>query len=80
MHEEFHCSTEISSDIMKDTLKKAHKHIPQVSVWRFRKGYSVMYILWTEAQPLFGVFLTLSATSQERQEEEKGRRYNCLVI
>ena len=80
MHEEFHCSTEISSDIMKKTLKEAHKHIPQVFILRFKKGNSVLNILWTKAQSHFGVSLTLSATSQERQEEEKGRRYTCLVI
>lgn len=72
MHGEFHCSTEISSDIMKNMLKEAHKHIPQVFVLRFKTGDSVMNILWTTAQSHFGVSLTLTATSQERQEEGKG--------
>lgn len=72
MHEELHCSMEISSDIMKNMLKEAYKHIPQVFVLRFKKGNSVMNILWTTVQSHFGVSLTLSATSQERQEEEKG--------
>ena len=80
MHEEFHGSMEISNDIMKNTLKEAQKYIPQVFVLRFKKGNSVMNIFWTKAQSPFGVSLTLSATSQERQEDEKGRRYTCLVI
>lgn len=72
---QFPRSEEISSRIMKTTFqvsiwKAAHKRSPRAFVWDFEKGNSVRYILLSEAQSQPGGSMTLSAPSEERQEQQ----------